>query len=258
MKRAMNGSLRNMPTLFSLATNYFRAVCGVHLDYETWLGSQTDWVNTFLIVAGLSPRERILHLWQSAFPVLARWLHRPVMGETEGFVAAVQTTERRLPELLSRATRQPLFAWLHLAIPHYPFVWDADGLNEALAHRPVAELMDDPSGYEGNLRCMDAILGRILRTLKEEGEFDRSLIVFTSDHAWRRDPAVGPDECRYALEDADPHSRYRRVPLVVKAPGQTTGCTVTNEFRARQLQSLIRPMLESTAGGTLQPGTGDG
>lgn len=245
MKRAMNGTLRDMPSLFSLATNHFRAACGVHLDYETWLGNQTEWVSTFLIVASLSPKERILHLWLGAFPALNRWLERPVMGETEGFVAAVQATERLLPELLGRARRQPLFALIHIEVPHYPFVWDAGGLKEELAHRPVAELMDDPAGYEGNLRRMDALLGDIVRMLREEGEFDRSLVVFTSDHAWRRDPAVAPVECRYAQEDADPHSLYRRVPLVVKEPGQTEGRTVAEEYRARSLQDVIRPLLEA-------------
>lgn len=247
VKRAMDGTLRDMPSLFALATNHFRAACGVHLDYETWLGNQTEWVSTFLIVAAMSPKERILHLWLGAFPVLNRWLERPVEGETEGFVAAVQTTERLLPELLERARREPLFALVHIAMPHYPFVWDAGGLKEELAHRPIAELMDAPEGYEGNLRRMDVLLGDIVRMLREEGEFDRSLVVFTSDHAWRRDPAVAPVECRYALEDADPHSRYRRVPLVVKEPGQTEGRVVEDEFRARRLQELVRPLL---VGGT--------
>lgn len=247
MKRARDGTLRDKPALFALATNHFRAACGVHLDYETWLGNQTDYVYTFLIVSAMSPSERILHLWIRAFPVLNRLLHRTVMGETEGFVESVRITERLVPEMLGRAVRQPLFAWIHIALPHYPFVWDADGLIEERAHRPVAGLMDDPAGYEGNLRRMDAVLGGILRTLREEGEFDRSLVVFTSDHAWRRDPAVGPVECRYALEDADPHSRYRRVPLVVKEPGQTQGRVVEDEFRARRLQDVIRPLL---AGGT--------
>lgn len=247
MKRARDGTLRDRPTLFALATNHFRAACGVHLDYETWLGNQADYVSTFLIVSAMSPSERILHLWIGAFPTLNHLLHRTVMGETEGFVEAVRVTERILPDLLGRAVRQPLFAWIHIALPHYPFVWDAEGLKEELAHRPVAELMDDPAGYEGNLRRMDAVLGGILRTLREEGEFDRSLVVFTSDHAWRRDPAVAPVECRYALEDADPHSRYRRVPLVIKEPGQMRGRVVGDEFRARRLQDMIRPLL---AGGT--------
>ena len=94
---------------------------------------------------------------------------------------------------------------------------------------------------------MDVLLGDIVQMLREEGEFDRSLVVFTSDHAWRRDPAVAPVECRYAMEDADPHSRYRRVPLVIKEPGQTDGRSVEEEYRARSLQDVIRPLLAPPA-----------
>lgn len=254
MQKSMNGALRDAPAVFLHATNYFRAAVGVHVDYETWLGCQADYTSTFLIISVMSPTERILHLWITAFPVLNRWLNRPVMGETEGFVASLQKTERLLPEILRRAANEPVFALLHLALPHYPFVWNEDGLREELRHRPISELRDDPAGYAGNLRYMDVVLGRMLRELRDIDEFDRSLIVVTSDHAWRRDPLLGHEECPYAIEDSKPHSPYKRVPLIVKMPGQTHAAVVTDEFRAREMQNWILPLLTGSVGTAVSEG----
>ncbi|HRX06630.1 MAG TPA: hypothetical protein P5306_06000, partial [Kiritimatiellia bacterium] len=48
-----------------------------------------------------------------------------------------------------------------------------------------------------------------------------SVIVFTSDHNWRFDP--DQPESRADLEDPDPTSEWKHVPLIIKYPGQTVG-----------------------------------
>lgn len=97
----------------------------------------------------------------------------------------------------------------HLPVPHYPFIWNPDG-----SYRGPFEgdrRSDDTAGYHRNMLYADRILGEILDTLQRTGRFDRTLLVVTSDHAWRKEP----DSTVLARADAP-----RRVPLLIKWPGQ--------------------------------------
>lgn len=217
-RQAAFAGLKNAPTLFSLATNHFRSITGVHLDYDVWMGDTLEDVRTFLIISVMSFPERILQIWLRAFPAGRHIIHRPVVGETEGFVDAVQGSIERLPGLISQMQTAPVAALWHIPLPHYPFVWDVDGLQPDLAHRPIHAVMTDPNGYTANLRYMDTVLGLLVARLKDAGLWDSTLLIVTSDHAWRRDPAISDEECRYPVEDLDPSSPYRRIPLWVKYP----------------------------------------
>lgn len=218
-RQAAFGGLKHAPTLFSLATNHFRSVTGVHLDYDLWMGDTLEDVRTFFIISVMSFPERVLQTWLHAFPIGQRILLRPVLGETEGFIAAVQGSLDRLPTLIAQMQVAPVAALWHIPLPHYPFVWDVDGLQPNLAHRPVQTVMSEPDGYEANLRYMDTVLGLLVARLKEASLWDSTLLIVTSDHAWRRDPVISPEECRYSIEDLDPSSPYRRIPFWVKYPG---------------------------------------
>ncbi len=218
-RQAAFGGLKDAPTLFSLATNHYRSVTGVHLDYDLWMGDTLEDVRTFLIISVMSFPERVIQTWLRAFPAGRHIVHRPIVGETEGFVAAVQGSIKRLPGLISQMQTAPVAALWHIPLPHYPFVWDVDGLQPDLAHRPIHAVMTDPDGYTANLRYMDTILGLLVARLKDAGLWDSTLLVVTSDHGWRLDPAISPDECRYPIEDLDPSSPYRRIPFWVKYPG---------------------------------------
>jgi len=97
----------------------------------------------------------------------------------------------------------------HLTVPHYPFIWNPDG-----SYRGPFEgdrRSDDTAGYHRNQRYADRILGEILDTLERGGRLERTLLIVTSDHAWRKEP----DSTLLARPDAP-----RRVPLLIKWPGQ--------------------------------------
>ena len=79
-----------------------------------------------------------------------------------------------------------------------------------------------------NLRYMDAVFSRFLDQLREVDQFDDSLLIVTSDHAWREDPALPPYDLSAA--DGEPFSAYKHVPLWIKAPGQTVGEVVDRRF----------------------------
>jgi choline-sulfatase len=96
---------------------------------------------------------------------------------------------------------QPFFFFLHLYEPHAPY----DPPEPFKSRYLVA--------YDGEVAAADAIVGELVRSLKASGLYDRSIIIFTSDHG-------------EGLEDhgEDQHGilLYREalwVPLLVKLPG---------------------------------------
>jgi hypothetical protein len=134
------------------------------------------------------------------------------------------------------------FGFLHLPVPHAPYIFDADG--SYLGVHPVGTLgasNDDedrmfgkPESYERHLAYMDRLVGRFIDAMREAGKFDDALIILTSDHSWRneRSPAF-----RQA-EDA-----VRWVPLVVKLPGQRAGVVIETRFEILRIREIIEQVL---------------
>lgn len=125
------------------------------------------------------------------------------------------------------------FAIVHYPLPHPPYILDPDGSYRG----PSPQAWDRSSveqGYERNLRVMDRVIGEIVRTLEDAGRFDDALLIVTSDHSWRDDPAVP--------EPGD--DLLRHVPLIVKAPGQTEARSVSETFGTHRLGELIGRALQ--------------
>lgn len=67
------------------------------------------------------------------------------------------------------------------------------------------------------MRSVDDMVGRLVKALKDTGQWDRTLFVFASDNGYQ----YGTH--RNGARKADLYEESIRVPLVIKAPGQTTG-----------------------------------
>ena len=93
--------------------------------------------------------------------------------------------------------------------------------------------------YQRHLRYQDKLVGQIVEHLKATGKYDDALIVLTADHGWREDPQIPRQGW---LQDV----QYRKVPLLLKFPGQKTGHhvekTVYNHL-------ALRPLIESVWAG---------
>jgi arylsulfatase A-like enzyme len=78
------------------------------------------------------------------------------------------------------------------------------------------------SQYDGAIAYLDAKMGELIAYLKQNGQFDQTLIVITSDHgeAFGARNILGHDSSVYQDQVA--------IPLIVKYPGQTEAKTVTN------------------------------
>ncbi|NWG13918.1 MAG: sulfatase-like hydrolase/transferase [Acidobacteria bacterium] len=138
--------------------------------------------------------------------------------------------ERRADDVLTPAlawleanAKSSLFMWLHLFDPHDPYT----------PPPPFAdEYKDRP--YDGEIAYVDVTLGKFFARLKSLGLYDRSLIVFLSDHG----ESLG--------EHREMHHGYFiydatiRVPLILKFPAaRLRGTRLRNRVRSVDIAPTI-------------------
>lgn len=93
---------------------------------------------------------------------------------------------------------------------------------------PVVGSLLEPL-YDGAIRQADAVLKRLLGALDARAELDDTLVVVTADHGdGFGEPAHVPAEPPAIMHGMGTHEELFHVPLVVKAPGQSRGRTVTS------------------------------
>jgi len=79
-------------------------------------------------------------------------------------------TMRSLERWIDGVKGKPFFAFLHLYEPHTPYT----------PPQPFSSRYSNP--YDGEIAYADSIVGELIRFLKEKGLYERSLVVFLSDH----------------------------------------------------------------------------
>lgn len=91
------------------------------------------------------------------------------------------------------------------------------------------------AAYDAEIHAMDRALGEFLEKLQEAGLYDRSLIIFTSDH--------GEEFGEHGWMGWHSHSLYDellRVPLIVKLPGNRhAGLRVPQQVRLTDLMPTV-------------------
>ncbi len=114
--------------------------------------------------------------------------------------AAEEVTDAALRWLEAR--ERPFFLWLHYYDPH-------------AAYRPPASFEQRFAGrlYDGEIAYVDQQLERVFRALRSSSEWDRTLVVATSDHGESLGEH-GELTHSYTLYDA-----VLKVPLVLRGPG---------------------------------------
>ena len=114
-------------------------------------------------------------------------------------------TARILAEWMQKQPGERLFAFLHVYDPHAPYE----------PPEPFRGRFADP--YDGEVAASDAAVGSFLAALKKKGLYDKSLVVFLSDHG----EGLGDHG-----EDEHGVFLYReaiQVPLLVKLPSARAG-----------------------------------
>jgi len=121
----------------------------------------------------------------------------------------------------------PKFSYLHFMEPHFPIippppfknmfklkVFEKPVMNklrkkEKFTPREVQDVVDD---YDSTIAYIDSILGRIWEYMRMKDYYDKSLIIFLSDHG------EGLYEHKYFGHGHKVYEEVTRIPLIVKFP----------------------------------------
>ncbi len=127
------------------------------------------------------------------------------------------------------------FVWIHLLTPHAPY----NPPRTVLPPDPSTLSPDDLSSlYDGEVRAIDGLVGEILAAIEQHVGFERSLVVFTSDHG----EALGEHDM---FEHG--HSLHREVihvPLIVMSPAVPEGKTVSQYVRTIDILPTILDIVQ--------------
>ena len=175
------------------------------------------------------------------------------LGEGVDLGPSVDPFPRLLADL--RPTDQPELHYVHMLLPHYPWIRLPSGrsyehaapldLPRGFQAGAVGRWDPDPwlarQGWQRHLLqvgYVDRMLGRVLRRLRAIGMYDRSLIVAVADHgvsfaAGGQMRGVTPSN----VQD------IARVPLFIKAPGQRRGTVIDEPAQTTDILPTIMEIL---------------
>lgn len=158
----------------------------------------------------------------------------PVPGRFFDERRASQVNESVIPWLKENSRRR-FFLWLHYYDPHQPFNAPAP-YNQIYAR----------NGYLAEIAYADEAFGKIIEVIKSLGVYERTLVVFTSDHG----EGLGQhNEYTHSLllYDSTLH-----IPLIIKIPGQAGGRRIGDRVGLIDILPTILELLDIDVPNDLQ------
>ena len=108
-----------------------------------------------------------------------------------------------------------------LCDPHHPLAWDLRFKTSPecgprnpdawCGNMPLEQLYAGKHGYAANVRFVDEWIGKVLRVMKETGQFDNTFLLFTSDHG----DAQGD---HYLWRKTYPYEISAHIPMIMHWP----------------------------------------
>ena len=139
-------------------------------------------------------------------------------------IKAVKSFKGFKRHAISMATDDGLdFVYMHFPLPHQPTLFDGTA-GKFTAFNFARD------GYLDNVLAVDNFFSEMRHKMKKAGSWDKSVIVLSADHGWRK-PAPG----------LNIDSRGR-IPLFIKLPGAGAGAVYTEPFDATRMRGLLRAL----------------
>lgn len=208
----------SQPTLFSALAERYRVVI-----YEEWL-------RTCPSGAPYECRDRAyVTATRPGRILLAHWLPRTIRLRLLSGLGADAVGGSFLPYTmdlygevladLDHPEAASTASFIHILLPHYPFVFDREGEVRADPPRHFMGLPEEePAVYANYVRqaqFVDTLVGRFVDALRERGLYEKATILVTGDHG------PGP-----ALDWRGPFSQeHPYVTLILRGPGVPRGTT---------------------------------
>lgn len=206
-----------------------------HPYYDSWRDAET-WYRSF--------PSSLMRQWASipeSLPGIPRKLERIIGWEDSSVNGATKTYQNALNQtILSIKNRSADLIVVHWSIPHGPAIFD--NIQNKTSETPLL----DRSNLD-NLPLVDITISKIQKTLESEGLWNDSLLIVTSDH-WQR-KASDLSAKKNNVNPSIPHAT-KRVPLIIKFPGQRVGNVRTKPINTASIFEIIcahfseRPLTE--------------
>ncbi len=145
----------------------------------------------------------------------------------------------------------PTLYFLHTPLPHFPWTYLPSGKLHSSKGAPMRLLsgkrwIDDESAVERALQLhllqvgfVDRLLGRLVKRLKEEDLYDRSVVTIVADHGISFVPGLD----KRALRPIN-YRQILSVPLLIKLPGQERGQRIEGRAETIDLVPTIADILK--------------
>lgn len=175
-----------------------------------------------------------------------------------------------IPEVIAKAGEKPFFIWYNTSAPHLPFrniprlhkkwknaggpVGDGHVTNvdpsEVIVpdcYPDLPAVRQDIADYYGAIECVDTVFQNVVNALREAGELENTLIIFTSDHG------IGLHRAKQSI-----YATGLQVPLLIHAPDSRAGHTIDHPVSHLDLVPTIPDYLaiekpQSMIGKSLRP-----
>ena len=173
-----------------------------------------------------------------------------VKADGDDLVHADGLTAKKASELIKEHKNEKFFLAVGMVRPHVPFVapksyfdpypfaniilpekvegdWDdipQRGINYVTSvngKMSIEQQQKAVAAYYASVSFMDAQVGKVLKTLKDEGLEDNTIVIFTSDHGFH----LGEHDFWMKVSL---HEESARIPLIIKVPGKKPA--VCNSF----------------------------
>lgn len=207
------GTVSNAPPAYGKDQTQTAFITG---EFVRWLGEQDKpW---FAHVSYLRPHPPFV------VPAPYNKMYRP--EDVPGF--------HRAPSLADEAAQHPLMDYALSTSPADSFIPGATGLVKQFTE---AEFRQIKATYYGMITEVDTQLGRAFDAIKARGEWDDTIVVFTSDHA----EMMGD---HFALGKGGYFDESQHIPLVIRGPGLPAGRTVTGFTQAIDIFPTLLELMQ--------------
>lgn len=187
-------------------------------------------------------------------------------GGARPLIIPAQRVLDRMAQANEADSAAPVLAFWHTMRTHAP--WSVDGTGSTLTPHtlpivPGSHMVgSDEDGhysteplkllarqmYADSAREFDAELGDLIAGLKAQGRYDDTMIIVTADHGATVNEV---QDRRLGDSEVVTWSEIAHVPLIIKAPGQTTPERVTQPRSTGQIAATILQQLTADAPGTV-------
>ncbi len=200
-------------------------------NLPTPYSSYRDYVDfTSAQIVDLSLFRHVPHGTKSGIYNDREWLIQRWYANQQPLVQAAQASRpgshvaflEEFARRVTLTTDDPVFTFIHVAIPHPPLVTEADCTY-------VGPRTTEPDAYRAQASCGLRTVAALLNRLRALDVYDDAGIVITADHGWRVPRPTGPFSGLVSpAGDLGPVALDATPVLVVKAPGASGPVTVSH------------------------------